>query len=55
MSVVLEKKNSNDAKVHSKDHAMGLKWLQKESIAQAVLCLEASRQYYRIFDRAGSA
>ena len=35
-SVVLEKKNSHDAEVHSKDHAKGLKWQQKESIAQAV-------------------
>ena len=36
MSVVLEKKNSHNAKVHSKDQAKCLKWQQKESIAQAV-------------------
>ena len=35
-SVVLEKIHSHDAEVHSKDHAKGLKWQQKESIAQAV-------------------
>ena len=35
-NVVLEKINSHDAEVHSKDHAKGLKWQQKEPIGQAV-------------------
>ena len=39
-SVVLEKINSHDAEMHSKDHAKGLKWQKKESIAQAVSVLQ---------------
>ena len=32
-----EEENSCDAEMHSNDHAKGLKWQQKASIAQAAL------------------